>query len=172
MKRLILLRHAKASAKDLERDFERPLARRGLAQMEAMAGYLARHGAEGGLRPDLALVSPAARTRETWALAGLGDVPTRYEPGIYEAETADLLRLVQTVDAGVGTLALVGHNPAFAELAGDLAGGAEGDEVDSFPTGALAVIDFTVGSWSEVGPGLGRLERFVTPASLGVAKDA
>jgi phosphohistidine phosphatase len=33
------------------------------------------------------------------------------------------------------------------------------------------VIDFAVEDWAEAGPEGGRLERFVTPESLGIAPD-
>jgi len=35
------------------------------------------------------------------------------------------------------------------------------------PTGALVVIDFAVDSWAEVSFRTGRLDRFVSPRSLG-----
>lgn len=175
MKRLILLRHAKAEAKDPEHDFERPLAPRGRAQMKAMAGYLAEHGTADGLKPDVAFVSPAARTRETWTRAKLAGTPMHFEPRIYEASTGTLLAIVRAADPEASTLALVGHNPGFEELADKLVGGGDpGGRAAlsaAFPTGALAVLDFEVLSWSEIGAGKGRLERFVTPAALGVGKD-
>jgi phosphohistidine phosphatase len=37
---------------------------------------------------------------------------------------------------------------------------------DKFPTGSLAVIDFDVARWSDVGPGEGELELFVRPKDL------
>lgn len=178
MKRLMLLRHAKAAAKDAERDFERPLAPRGQAQMKAVAAYLAAHAAN-GLRPDIAFVSPAARTRETWTRAKLVGVTMHFEPRIYEASTGTLLSIVRAADEAVATLLLVGHNPGMEDLAAKLGGGGGGGDDDArsrlkaaFPTGALAVIDLEVGSWREVGAGAGRLDRFVTPADLGVTRES
>ena len=40
-----------------------------------------------------------------------------------------------------------------------------------YPTAGLAVIDFELVSWGEVKPKAGRLERFVTPRSLGWRDD-
>jgi len=61
--RLILLRHAKAEAEAASGDdFDRPLAARGRREAQAVAEHLAGLG----LRPDVAVVSPALRTRETW----------------------------------------------------------------------------------------------------------
>lgn len=161
--RLVLLRHAKAVAKDAPSDFDRVLAPRGQAQMTAVAKYLA--GRDGrAIRPDLALVSPAARTRETWAAAKLPKVEARFEDGIYEASPKALLAVVRGVEEGPRTVMLVGHNPSIEELAGKLTGGASG----GFPTAAFAVIELEGEAWGDIRKG--RLERFVTPDDLGVER--
>jgi phosphohistidine phosphatase len=65
MQRLILMRHAEAEpAAGSGRDRDRVLSGRGRKDSAAMARALAGRG----MRPDLALVSPAARTRQTWEL--------------------------------------------------------------------------------------------------------
>ena len=63
MRRLLLLRHAKSDRPPGVADIDRPLNPRGRRAAPAIAGYL---DAE-ELRPDLAIVSPSARTRETFA---------------------------------------------------------------------------------------------------------
>ena len=40
-----------------------------------------------------------------------------------------------------------------------------------YPTAGLAVIDFDIEDWAAVKPGRGRLDRFVTPKSLGQDED-
>src|SRR5688572_10288640 len=112
--RLLLLRHGKSGWPDGIDDLERPLAPRGRYAAERMGPYLA----EQRLVPDLALVSPARRTQETWHLArqALPGVPARSEPRIYEAPPERLLSVVRGVEAGVGTLLMVGHNPGLEEL--------------------------------------------------------
>ncbi len=80
MRRLILLRHAKSDRPPGVADHERPL--------NARAGGRPRRWAPTsrgkGLCPDLALVSTAARTRETWEAmaATLGNPETRWRPEI------------------------------------------------------------------------------------------
>jgi phosphohistidine phosphatase len=173
MRRLILLRHAKSDwAKDRP-DIDRPLATRGREAAPRMATYLKNEQ----LFPDLALVSPARRTRETWDLLqpAMGEIEARFEPRIYEAPVARLLTVVQEVEPATRTLLMVGHNPGFQDLARLLVG--YGDRyafarmAQKFPTAGLAVIDFAVDSWSEVAPRGGRLDRFVTPKSLGADED-
>jgi phosphohistidine phosphatase len=171
MKRLILLRHAEAAPK-LSDDIDRVLSPRGREQMQAVA----RHLAAAGRKPDLALVSPAARTRETWSLAELPDVPVRHDGRIYEASTETLLEVVQETGPDVACLVVVGHNPAFQELAHALVGGGEPKALArmhaGYPPASVAAIDLPVEEWSEVGPGRGRLAAFETPASLAPGRKA
>jgi phosphohistidine phosphatase len=169
MKRLTLLRHAKAVGKDA-RDFDRVLAAHGRAQMEVMA----RHLAEMAL--DLALCSPSARTRETWELAGRPDVPVQFDRRIYEAGETQLLAVAQEADPQAASVVLIGHNPAFEELALDLvrAGerGAGAERLQGgFPTAGVAVLEFDVAGWRGLARRTGRLVSFETPASLGFGED-
>lgn len=169
MRRLILLRHTKSDWPKGVADHERPLAKRGRRAGPAMGSYMA----EAGLKPDRAIVSTAARTQETWALAHPAfatAIPKIDERRIYEAPVSRLLTVVREAPDDVRTLLLVGHNPGLADLAATLIGtGAASDLArlrDKYPTGGLAVIDFDLASWADVAAGAGSLERFVTPRSL------
>jgi phosphohistidine phosphatase len=165
MRRLILLRHADAGLNPGGTDAERLLTARGREQA-AWVGHYLRHE---GLLPDLALVSSARRTQETWdhVQAALGPAEIRVEPQVYNAPPERLQVLVEAVEPAVRTLLLVGHNPGVEELAKALVG--TGDRYASarmrqkFPPAALAVIDFAIEEWTELVPGEGRLDRFVEP---------
>ena len=112
--RLHLLRHAKSSWKDESlADRDRPLAGRGRRAAAAMA----EHFAAQGIVPGLVLCSTAVRTHQTYARLELGDVPVRYEPGIYGASADELLTLLRTVPDTVDTLLMIGHNPGLEDLA-------------------------------------------------------
>ena len=71
---------------------------------------------------------------------------------------------------------VVAHNPGIEECAHGLAREPADRKLrkcyqamtDKFPTGALAVIDFDVQQWAEVGPGEGELELFIRPKDLRV----
>jgi phosphohistidine phosphatase len=138
-----------------------------------MGHYLA----DEDLRPDLALVSPARRTEETWNLAkeSLGSVPARSEPRIYEAPPDLLIEVVNGVEPGVGTLLLVGHNPGMEELLHILIPLQErygrAGSIPKFPTAGLAVVNVPAAYWRELSPRSAHLERFVTPKSLGLGED-
>ena len=148
-------------------DVDRPLAARGARAADRMRQYF---DAE-GIRPELVLCSSALRTRETLGriLPGLGPQMTvRIEPSLYSFEADQLLDRLREVPGDVGSVMLIGHNPAMQELGSALA--ADGDRLDElrkgFPTAALAELDVPVGSWEELKPGSGRLERFVLPREL------
>ncbi|HEY6651867.1 MAG TPA: histidine phosphatase family protein, partial [Actinomycetota bacterium] len=141
---------------------------RGARAADRMRDYL---NAE-EIRPELVLCSSALRTRETLAriLPGLGsELTVRIEPSVYSFDADALLQRLQQLPADVGSVMLIGHNPAMQELASLLAAG--GDRLDElrrgFPTAALAELDLGGGSWRELASGRGRLTRFIVPRELG-----
>jgi phosphohistidine phosphatase len=175
MRRLLLLRHAKAErSRPGERDHERALAARGRGDAPKLGAYMVRHA----FMPDLVLVSTSARTRETWDLAAtvFEDVPpVKYDERIYEAGPHAILKVVNETGPQVGTLLVVGHNPGIQELAMLLVAVSDSDALlrlrEEFPTASLALINFMVDDWSRLHPRTGRLEHFVTPKTLAVATD-
>ncbi|MGO4705773.1 histidine phosphatase family protein [Microvirga sp. 2MCAF38] len=173
MLRLLLLRHAKASSPQGVLDIDRPLAKRGREAAARMGVYLRSEG----LIPDLALVSPSLRTRETWDLVqpALGKVEVEFHPGLYAAYALQLLAVVQQTEPENSSLMVVCHNPGCEELATLLAGHGKREAQirmrHKYPTTALAVIDFDIETWDEVAFGGGTLDRFVTPQDLGFDGD-
>lgn len=168
-RRLILLRHAKSAWPDGVADQKRPLAPRGQKAAPLMGRYMARER----LIPDLALVSTARRTQDTWSLIA-SDLPKgidrRDVAAIYEAPPNRLLEVVRDTDAKVRCLMLVGHNPGLQQFALALVGAGEADAIrrlgEKYPTAGLTVFDFSLELWSDLHAGTGTLERFVTPKSL------
>jgi phosphohistidine phosphatase len=171
MRQLLLLRHAKSSWDDASlADFDRPLAQRGREAAPLMGRELARRG----WLPDLALVSPALRTRQTWDLvaAELAQAPPASFPDpLYEASTQTLLTEARRTADNVRVLLLVGHNPGLEDFARELAG----DNSDAkalarlrqkFPTAALARFKVE-GSWADLDAGAARLSHFLRPKDLG-----
>ena len=136
--RLILLRHGEAlAAASGGPDMDRELSPAG----RAAAGESGRALAQAGARPDRALVSPALRTRQTWAAAraAWADPPPDDEPpGLYDAPPAGLLRLAEA--AGEACVLLVAHNPGLQALADSLSPG-DRRLAAGFPPGAAAVLD-------------------------------
>ena len=168
MRRLILLRHAKSDRPAGVGDHERPLNDRGRRAAPAVGAHLA----EAGFRPELALVSTATRTRETWEAisAALGAPEAQYHREIYEAPSTRILDVIRRAPDAVETVIVIGHNPGLGDLAATLAGEGPRNErarlATEFPTAAYAVIDFDAATWSAVSPGQGRLERYVRPRDI------
>lgn len=150
------------------RDLDRPLNKRGKRAAPVVGERIAAEG----MRPDLALVSPSQRTRETWdAVKGaLGAPPDETVAEIYEAAAEDILAAIRRAPDEVGTLIVVGHNPGLGDLAVMLAGqgprGLRALLASEFPTAAFAVIDVEAETWGGIAPGQGRLEHFVRPRDI------
>jgi len=169
MLRLMLFRHAHADRPIDVVDHERPLSAQGHEQARRMGVYLG----EGGMAPDLAIVSTARRTRQTWddaVSAGGVMSPKVDEPRIYESSAGDLLEVLREQPARHGRIMLVGHNPGMERLAAWLIGSGEAGALAllqrEFVVAGLAVIDFPVDDWSQLDVQSGRLERFETPDTV------
>ena len=143
MPHLIIIRHAKTvDRSQVDEDFDRYLTERGHGDAERTAQALARTG----LSADLALVSPARRTQETWShiASTLGDPPVESPMALYHASTEMLLRAVtEAYDAGTAGLVVVGHNPGIGGLAREMAAraGTLSRWPDGYPTGAASVFE-------------------------------
>ena len=149
MNRLILFRHGKAEPDSYSGDdFDRRLTPDGALESAATGAALA----EMGFAPDVVLVSPAARTRETWvALAPyFPQAKADFENDLYNADSRDIRLAAEDAGETAGTVMVVGHNPGMHELTLRLA--IEGSASSSlaakaqrnFPTGGAAV--FVIGT--------------------------
>jgi phosphohistidine phosphatase len=174
MRRLLLLRHSKTERPEPgERDRDRKLTERGRLDAPIIGAYMARHR----FIPDLVLVSPAIRTRETWELAAAAFAktpPIVKDERIYNAGADTLVELIrETEDAR--TLLVVGHNPGVHDLARRLIGSGDVEARESLneklPTSGLVVIDLAFDEWSKLHDRAGRLERFISPRLIGAASD-
>src|ERR1700709_2335884 len=108
MRRLLLLRHATAErALRGEGDHEGLLAARGRADAKTLGAYLARHA----FVPDCAVVSTAARTRETWTLlaAAMGKTPpVTFDERIYDASPETILEVIKETGPDTGPRMVAG----------------------------------------------------------------
>jgi len=146
MKRLILMRHGKAERSNPGGDVERGLTERGRLDAALMGRLLK----DEGLTPDLALVSAAKRTRETWAEASAAFPDTKAEilKDLYHAAADRVLFEVEAVMDEAESILVVGHNPGLHELTLVLlrqggAGSALVARAESrFPTSSVAAFTF------------------------------
>lgn len=161
MKTLILMRHAKSGWDNPDlRDRDRPLNKRGQRAAPVVGAWLA----EKGYVPDVALVSDARRTQETWALMGL-DAKHETLGSLYLAEPATML--AEVAKANGDCVLVLGHNPGMGELSAALcAEWPKHEQFMRFPTASVCVLTFETDDWANLAEGTGQLVDFVTPSDL------
>lgn len=171
-RRIIVVRHAKAEgyARD---DAARRLTDRGVA--DAASAGRAVSAALAAARPPgsvVALVSSAARTRQTWegvaavlADAGIdGGVDVQVSDGLYEAGVDEVVEMLRLLPTDVSAVIVVGHNPTMAGLLLELSAGIDSPartrlSERGLPTASVGVLSAGAG-WAELELGGCRLEEF------------
>lgn len=147
MKRLVIVRHAKAVPYGYEQDFGRDLTARGVED----AGTISLHLKERGIIPGMMVSSPANRALQTALIyAGNLEFPeneVRHESQLYmEFTSAEFLDFVQGFPDEASTVFVFGHNPGVSYYAERLAK----DFYAEMPTCSTVGIDFGVDRWAQV----------------------
>lgn len=170
MEHLILLRHAKAvRPHEAPHDRARGLTGRGRREAREAGEAIAALGVE----PAITLVSPAQRTRETWAIASaaLPWKPRTVETdALYDASAETIWREAQeaALTEGASGVIVVGHNPGLHDLAALLLRQAADRSrpaqslSEHLPTSGFAAFALTGDSLRAAGPrllGWGRLRE-------------
>lgn len=167
VRRLVLLRHAKAERGASLADIQRPLALAGRRQ----SGHVGSRLAAAGLLPDVVLCSSAVRTRQTWELSravlGVPEVDVRFEDAVYHAGVSDLIDLLRRVPDAARTVLVVGHEPTMSQTATILAGEGSAPEAVArvrvgVPTATFSILEIA-GAWQDLERGTGRLTGVVSP---------
>jgi phosphohistidine phosphatase len=165
MKRLYILRHAKAAAPDNVQDFERPLAPQGLEDAAALGKVMVKQS----YLPDTVFCSTAIRTRETLDALGLpATANITHIEKIYDATAGDLLKMIQNTDDSAQSILLVGHNPAIHELALRLSSEESGLSLlqrllQGYSPATLSVLDVPCKCWNDIQLGENFLINLLTP---------
>lgn len=147
---LTVVRHAKAvPSKSHASDFDRRLSGRGQRQCDELRAWAVDGSALGAFGPTTAIVSSAARTRETFRRA-FEDTPfvlsVSYTSAIYNGQrdvTADdVVTELAAVDPLTTSLLIVGHNPTVHELVASLALSVPGILAErGYPLGGVFVFE-------------------------------
>jgi len=156
MKKLLLIRHAKAEKETFGKDFDRPLKYTGIQDARFMADKLK----EKAIIPQLIVSSPALRaktTAEIFVDAFKLPDPT-VKKSVYEAGRETWLKVINGLPDEFETIAVVGHNPGIAEILRYLTG--EGREVH---TSTTALVEFDIDSWAEISGNSGKLAFYSSP---------
>lgn len=112
---LILIRHGQAESQKTGDDFGRKLTDIGQKEASKIPDFLANHA----LIPNVCLISPAVRTKETAAailkVLALKNVHQVEVPAIYRADPQTLLEILENAP-NVPSIMMIGHNPAITAL--------------------------------------------------------
>jgi len=141
--KVYFLRHGIAADRDEWKggDFERPLTPEGRERMEREAKALAKLG----LEPGAIVTSPLLRAKQTAEI--LADALKMRKKLVEDervAQNFDRVKLAGVLQdhAGVDEVVIVGHEPDFSALVGDLVGGA----AIALKKGGLACVELTSAS--------------------------
>lgn len=164
-KHIYLLRHAKSSWKDESlKDFDRPLAKRGLATLPQVGAWL--RGRQ--VQADVILCSPAVRARasmegicDAW---GVARDRIQYLDRLYLADRSTLVDIIRQQDDACQTLMILAHNPGLDHVLNFLVNGPipltkKGKLMTTANIAHLVVGD----DWQEVGRDGARLVDLVRP---------
>ena len=156
LRKIILLRHAKSSWKDLNlRDFDRPLSTRGVNDTRLMREYI-----QGLVKEvDQTYSSSSVRTRQTLEqLIPESYQTVKYLEKLYLANSADILNLMRSIKKDKQAIMIVGHNPGLQNTLETILN----QSIEKFPTCATAVITLRR-NWYKSALPFGDLLQFVKP---------
>lgn len=150
MKTLTLIRHAKSDHSDPTiLDIDRPLSSRGERVCDLLSQILSRLD----ITPDIALVSPAARTRQTIRALrkslSLKKKQIQIIDSLFTLTKSDsgtsFLAQLCGLDASIDHSLIVGHNPGLSEIISTLSHTTIG-----LGTGGLVILSLDLDSWSNL----------------------
>lgn len=171
MKEILLLRHAKSSWKDASlKDFDRPLAKRGLKDAPRMGEYIRKCKS----KPAAIFSSPAQRAKETTKLicegAKLDESIIGWNEDLYFGSVKDYLAAIREAAENYERILLVGHNPLMENTASVLAG-AEQKVAVRMPTAALVCLESFADKWESITPGTCKIKWMMIPKVLNKLED-
>lgn len=162
MKRLFLLRHAKAGFHP--EDKSRPLAPRGIRD----ATWLGQYIKKAGLLPDYILCSSAVRARETSVclLKNIKDKPqVSFQDNLYLAPAGHLYGELKSLGPAINNVMIIGHNPGLSALFQNLANDPPTDSRSlKYPTCMVTILDFDISDWSQLKSCTGQVFDMIIPS--------
>ncbi len=163
MKRVVLVRHAKAVPYGYDDDFNRDLRDSGVIDAQRVSNELKSRG----VVPDKIISSPALRALKTARIFAetynFEERNIRKNNEIYEGLTiAEFVDLINTLPKEAKTVFFFGHNPDIHYFAENLLT----RYAHEMPTCATVVIDFDVDEWVKIEPRTGNLTYRLVPKKL------
>ena len=164
MKRIVLVRHATAAAKEADKeDFDRSLRKKGKKEALALAGWYETFAEV----PDLLLTSPANRALETALIfakeLGYSKKKILVNESLYSSlHPQEFLKILRAIDDKHQSVMIFGHEPSFTQFAQFAVEGFE----QIMPKCGVMGFDVDSMSWRKMSPGNGRLQFFEHPQKL------
>lgn len=166
MKQILLLRHAKSSWDNPDlKDFDRPLAERGLEDAPRMGKFVRK----AKYKPGAIISSPAQRAKETSGLfcegAKIDGDSISWNEDLYFGSVRDYLSAIQSASDDFERIMLVGHNPLMESTAGTLSGADQRTAI-RMPTAALVCLESFADNWKSIAPGTCQIKWMMIPKVL------
>lgn len=166
MARITLLRHGKSETpKAGVSDFDRALIKRGQQNADNVGKMMVQQK----MLPDLVLVSPAMRTKQTYETVSQNwpDIPMMFVDSLYEATANQLMYVIEEQANNAENMMVIGHNPSLVVLLNRMVGSTHTDNnLSYFPTCCLADIGFEADRVRDIDPEDGRLLSIVRARDL------
>lgn len=157
MKYLTVIRHARAeNPGPSEDDSSRRLTEGGVAAAFRLGQELAGKN----LMPDLVVISPAVRARETAEQVCsfiTGGFDTEIMPLLYTGDEQDTFEALKKLPDTKHHVFLIGHNPTFTDLINLLCG----PIIENMTTGSAGCIKTPTAAWAELTRGEASLEFYI-----------
>ena len=147
-KTLYLMRHAEAAWGDSDRhDFDRPLSDSGKCDAAKMGQRLKTCD----VFPHAIISSSALRAVQTSELIateiGFPVDLVVFRDTVYEAGVSELIEIIQSLDDGLHSAMIIGHNPSISWLNNKLTS----TQTAHFPPCSIAAIHLSSNHWKDIG---------------------
>jgi phosphohistidine phosphatase len=160
MKRVVIVRHAKAEPYGYDNDLDRHLTERGENDADLISNELKRLK----VFPDLIIASPARRTTKTAEIFASNlnypEKSIRFEKKLYHGKSPEnFLLMLKELEDELNTVFVFGHNPSVYYYMNYLMR----DFTYDVPTCSTVGIDFNIDSWNDLDARSGTLGLRLIP---------
>ncbi|MDX2330529.1 SixA phosphatase family protein [Campylobacter hepaticus] len=156
MKKIYIIRHAKASKNENINDFDRKLTKKGKKDIKKLCKKLALYQ----IHPDFILSSPAIRSAKTAKkiakFCNFNKNKIQFNEHLYFGDFNLVLKALQDIDKQFDEIFVIGHNPLLIEL-GELLSSLC---LASFPTSSILCLEFNINEFKNLKEHSGKLIFF------------
>ena len=160
MRRLLLIRHAKSSHKDIDLDdHERPLSKRGERDAITMARYLEQRDEA----LDVIYTSTAIRAIDyAQTISDFTGITLVPDLSFYTFDSDELIEILKCLPESVYCVGIVAHNPAIINAVRRLTN----QSIKKLPTSGVIALDCPVDEWNELSDVQLDIDYTITPKML------